>query len=311
MNENTQTAGRTAIQRFSYEGQLISFDPTGAADVMVNATEMAKTFGKNVRQWFDNPGTHEFIETLAHTRGIQPIGQKRTSLNASVLAERYPELVKVVKGGIASQVTQGTWMHEDVAMEFARWLSPKFAIWCNDRIKELLRSGVTSMTTSTESRDDDETLFNAMQILQRRIEEKERRLQEKEQRLQLASTTIEQQGQRIVEQRNEIATLTPMADYTREVLQSTSTFTLTQVAKDLGLRSVMVLTEFCREARILYRQSGQWLPTAKYSGKGFFETRTAKYVKSDNTIGTSLSTVVTEKGRVMLRKMMEQKGGVA
>lgn len=288
MNENTQTAGRTAIIQYSYEGTPISF--SNADGVMVNATQMAKVFGKLPADFLKTKQTKTFLKELSVMKKI-------------ITAD----LVKVVQGGD----TQGTWMHKNVAMEFARWLSPKFAIWCNDRIEELLRSGVTSVTTSTESRDDDETLFNAMQILQRRLEEKERRLQEKEQRLQLASTTIEQQGQRIVEQRNEIATLTPMADYTREVLQSTSTFTLTQVAKDLGLRSVMVLTEFCREARILYRQSGQWLPTARYSGKGFFETRTAKYVKSDNTIGTSLSTVVTEKGRVMLRKMMEQKGGVA
>ena len=288
MNENTQTAGRTAIIQYSYEGTPISF--SNADGVMVNATEMAKPFGKKAVDFLKSQSTKDFIDELTKVRKIT-----------------LTDLVQVKKGGS----TPGTWMHKNVAMEFARWLSPKFAIWCNDRIEELLRSGVTSVTTSTESRDDDETLLNAMQILKRRIEEKERRLQEKEQRLQLASTTIEQQGQRIVEQRNEIATLTPMADYTREVLQSTSTFTLTQVAKDLGLRSVMVLTEFCREARILYRQSGQWLPTAKYSGKGFFETRTAKYVKSDNTIGTSLSTVVTEKGRVMLRKMMEQKGGVA
>lgn len=34
-------------------------------------------------------------------------------------------------------------MHEDAALEFARWLSPKFAIWCNDRIKELLLTGHT------------------------------------------------------------------------------------------------------------------------------------------------------------------------
>ncbi|MBQ7512646.1 MAG: phage antirepressor KilAC domain-containing protein [Prevotella sp.] len=221
------------------------------------------------------------------------------------------DLVQVRAG--APETGGGTWMHEDVAIEFARWLSPDFAIWTNDRIKELLREGVATVS------DDDDTIANAMAILQRRLEEKDRRLQEKEQRLQLASTTIEQQGQRIVEQRNEIATLTPMADYTREVLQSTSTFTLTQMAKDLGLRSVMVLTEFCRNNRILYRQSGQWMPTAQYSGRGFFETRTAKYVKSDNTIGTSLSTVVTEKGRLFLRKFMEQKtrqaaaqeGGVA
>lgn len=254
---------------------------------MVNATEMAKPFGKMTKDWLVNQSTKDYLNSLSAVRRI-PLSQ-----------------LVVVRKGNSSKFTQGTWMHEDVAMEFARWLSPAFAIWTNDRIKELLTQGVTTVS------DDDDTIANAMAILQRRLEEKERRLQEKEQRLQLASTTIEQQGQRIVEQRNEIATLTPMADYTREVLQSTSTFTLTQVAKDLGLRSVMVLTEFCREARILYRQSGQWLPTAKYSGKGFFETRTAKYVKSDNTIGTSLSTVVTEKGRVMLRKMLEQKGGVA
>lgn len=52
------------------------------------------------------------------------------------------ELVQVVKGGNVKQ--QGTWMHEDVAIEFARWLSPKFAIWCNDHIKELLTTGMTA-----------------------------------------------------------------------------------------------------------------------------------------------------------------------
>jgi hypothetical protein len=44
------------------------------------------------------------------------------------------DLLTVRKGGI----NPGTWMHEDVAMEFALWLSPEFAIWCNDRIKEIL-----------------------------------------------------------------------------------------------------------------------------------------------------------------------------
>lgn len=42
-------------------------------------------------------------------------------------------------------------MHEDVALEFARWLSPAFAIWCNDRIKELLLTGTVSTGTATES----------------------------------------------------------------------------------------------------------------------------------------------------------------
>ena len=65
-------------------------------------------------------------------------------------------------------------MHEDVAMEFARWLSPKFAIWCNDRIKELARTGVTTVAATPAARDDDEVIAHAMQVLQRRLDEKTR-----------------------------------------------------------------------------------------------------------------------------------------
>jgi phage antirepressor YoqD-like protein len=188
-------------------------------------------------------------------------------------------------------------MHEDVAMEFARWLSPKFAIWTNDRIKELMREGVATVS------DDDEVIAHAMEVLQRRLEAKQ-------QQLQIAESTIEQQQLQLGEKQHTIDTLTPMADYTREVLQSTSTYTLTEVAKDLGLRSVSVLTDFCRKHHVLYRQSDRWLPTANYAANGFFQTRTARFFHNDGTVGTSLSTVVTEKGRVMLRKLMEQKGGV-
>ena len=266
-------AGKTAIVQYSYEGTPISF--SNADGVMVNATQMAKPFGKQAKDFLKSQSTKDFIAELAAVRKILPT-----------------ELVRVVNGG----KNYGTWMHEDVAMEFARWLSPKFAIWTNDRIKELLREGVATVN------DDDDTIANAMAILQRRLEEKR-------QRLQLAESTIEAQTQQLQQRDNEIKTLTPMADYTREVLQSTSTFTLTEVAKDLGLRSVGELVAFCREKRILYRQSDRWLPTANYAAKGFFATRTAKFFHNDGSVGTSLSTVVTEKGRVMLRKLYEQKGG--
>ena len=111
---------------------------------------------------------------------------------------------------------------------------------------------------------------------------------------------LESENSAIVQERD---SLLPMANYTKEVLQSTSTYTLTQVAHDLGMRSVHVLLRELCERRVLFRQSGQWQPTAKVAGRGYFETRTAKYVKSDNTVGTSLSTVVTERGRAYLHSM--------
>ena len=113
----------------------------------------------------------------------------------------------------------------------------------------------------------------------------------------------------IQEQEREIKEIAPMADYTREVLQSNSTYTLTQVSKDLGFRSIYTFTEWAQKCDVLYKQSGQWMPTSRVSGKGYFTTRTAKFVKSDNTIGTSLSTVVTETGRAYLHTLLSKKGG--
>lgn len=264
MSRSDSAAGKTAIIQYSYEGTPISFSNTDG--VMINATQMAKLFSKEAKHWLNNQQTKDFLEELTKVRNLT-----------------LADLVQVKKGGN----NPGTWMHEDVALEFARWLSPKFAIWCNDRIKELLTSGVATVS------DDDDIIAQAMNVLQRRLDEKTQRLQMAESQLQ--------------EQNCQIQTLTPMADYTREVLQSTSTFTLTEVAKDLGLRSVAQLTSFLHQQHIIYRQSDRWLPTANYSARGFFSTRTAKFFHNDGSIGTSLSTVVTEKGRLFIRRLYEQK----
>lgn len=105
---------------FQYEGSPITFQQGDS--VMVNATEMAKPFGKNVSHWLRNQSTKEFLSELSALRN-----------------RKGSELVSVENG-------VGAWMHEDVALEFARWLSPAFAIWCNDRIKELLTQGVATVS---------------------------------------------------------------------------------------------------------------------------------------------------------------------
>lgn len=94
-------------------------------DVMVNATEMAKSFGKKPAKWLELPSTISLLDVLRCVRKFH------TSMAQTVMGTP-------TTGG-------GTWMHEDVALEFARWLNPRFAIWCNDRIKELVKHGVTTM----------------------------------------------------------------------------------------------------------------------------------------------------------------------
>jgi prophage antirepressor-like protein len=130
----------------------------------------------------------------------------------------------------------------------------------------------------------------------------------------VAQDTINRQKQRVqmLEGENEHLTgevkkLAPKAEYTDKVLQSTTTYTMTQVAKELNLRSVYVLEDRLKKAGIMFHQSGQWMLYAKYSGKGYTELRTHPYIQSDGTTGTNTITVWTEKGRAFLHIMFDKK----
>lgn len=143
---------------YSYKGSEISF--MSGENVMVNATEMAKPFGKTTKDWLRTNASIEFINSLSAVRQI------------------CPSQLVVVRKGNSNEFEQGTWMHEDVALEFARWLSPAFAIWCNDRIKELLKHGITATPQTIESILADPAngikLLQALQVVQNSLNKKYR-----------------------------------------------------------------------------------------------------------------------------------------
>ena len=176
----------------------------------------------------------------------------------------------------------------EVLMQSRKPIAKQFKKGVKAILKEIRKTG--GYITSSPEESPEDIMARALIVAQQTIERNK-------QQLQIAQGTIERQEE-------EIKTLAPKAQYTDEVLQSTSTYTLTQVAHDLGLRSVHALTRILMEKKILFRQSGQWQPTAKVAEKGYFDTRTAKYVKPDNTIGTSMSTVITESGRQFLHALI-------
>ena len=92
---------------------------------MVNATQMRKLFNKRTNDWLRLQSTKDFLNPLKNN-------QNADILNG--LFNEYKPLVQVFRGGS----NQGTWMQEDTALEFSRWLSQTFAIWTNKHIKELL-----------------------------------------------------------------------------------------------------------------------------------------------------------------------------
>lgn len=151
---------------------------------MVNATEMAKPFGKRCNDFLSTKQTNELISSLSAKTGIPATG-----------------LVTVNQGGN----NQGTWLHEDLALIFAQWLSPDFYLWCNDRIKELLQYGMTATQPTLEQmiNNPDLVISLATQLKNEReekarLEQEKKQLEEKNAKLQpkadFAETAFKAEG---------------------------------------------------------------------------------------------------------------------
>lgn len=109
----------------------ITFE-TKNGQLMVNATELAKPFGKPVGNFLRLDTTKTYIREL----------QARYS-DVNITNE---DVLIINKGNNLNNERQGTWMQEELAIKFAAWLSPIFEVWVYNHIKILLRTGETKIS---------------------------------------------------------------------------------------------------------------------------------------------------------------------
>ena len=129
------------VAKYEADGKVIecSFMPTG----WFNATSVAQQFGKDVREWMKNKSTQEYIESLHEFLNggkSHHLESEKSSLSDESNCRKssqleIKDLIKTKRGRHQS----GTWLHPKLAVAFARWLSPKFAVWCDLQIEQLLQ----------------------------------------------------------------------------------------------------------------------------------------------------------------------------
>lgn len=120
------------IQTFSFDNQIsVSFQNDG----FLNATAIAAHFGKVPKDYLKTEQTQQYISALA----------ENLSKGKKILLEEN-HIVRVKKGGNQS----GTWLHPKLAIHFARWLDPRFAVWCDDQIEQILSSSLKAKTTADD-----------------------------------------------------------------------------------------------------------------------------------------------------------------
>lgn len=242
---------------FNYEDNPVTFKNVDGT-VMVNATEMAKGFAKQPSHWASNDYTIEIVYAIAVAKNGLPDsfeefsnkvcdmkttkGGGARSLNFSKLSKMFPHLINVVKGGIPGKVKQGTWMHEDVALEFARWLSPAFAIWCNDKIKELMRKGSVSIKPEVNVNFGGFPIpakFSDALILAAHLQQ-----------------TVEVQEAKIAEDQ-------PKVEYYSNMVENRDYFTTTTIATELRT-TAQILNQYLSKRGVLKGCAGVWTVTDEH-----------------------------------------------
>lgn len=92
----------------------------GPDNMMICITDLMKASGKKIAEWKRLPSTKAYLDEVMAEMGFSHIDQ----------------IIYSERGGI----NRGkTWVHQLVFIEIARYISPKFSVWCNKTIIQVLK----------------------------------------------------------------------------------------------------------------------------------------------------------------------------
>ena len=117
---------------------------------------------------------------------------------------------------------------------------------------------------------------------------------------------------RLLESRNTLleeitAQQKPLTDYARIILSSTQTVTVTQIAQDYGYGPVR-FNELLFKLHIQHKVGGQWILYIPYLNKGYVQSFSSYYLKSDGEVQVKLHTRWTQSGRLFLYEELKRAG---
>lgn len=134
------------IIKYDFQGNLYSFQVDG----WFNATEAAKRYGKEPRDWLRLHETEGYMRALAEALRM-PFSPKfvRRKSSGKVTGGKSgfrPELSEcaglvTTKRG-SPENGGGTWLHPKLAVVFARWVNVEFSVWCDLQIDAIIRNGI-------------------------------------------------------------------------------------------------------------------------------------------------------------------------
>ena len=131
--------------------KLITLDYQGLAvtasrEAWFNATQIAEMHGKRLDKFFERKRNQDYVHAIAKKHGLNTpfSGELKTPFSIA----DYPDLIQAKRG----RHNGGTWLHPDLMICFARFISIDFEIWCDQTIKDLLIDGKAWQPSRAESK---------------------------------------------------------------------------------------------------------------------------------------------------------------
>ena len=251
------------IKVFNYNGSDITF--SSGNGVMVNATEMARAFDKRPIDYLRLPTTIELVNAIVRKSHISESQLIITKQGSSI------------NGG-------GTWLHEDIALDFAQWLSVDFRLWCNDRIKELLKHGMTATQPTLEQMVDNPDLVIELAVKLKEARAEKEKLQQEGKELHA----------KLVEQAPKVAFANAIEASKSSCLIGELAKIITQNGYEIGQNR---LFKWLRNNGYLGKKGEYYnIPNQLYIEQGLFEIKKGVRSGNEGVMHTTITTKVTGKG---------------
>jgi hypothetical protein len=240
-----------------YQGMSFVFREDG----YFNMTKAAHAYGKLLDNFWTTKGTFEYLETLGVALGKLPEiqGVWRDELSLDEIGVRIKSIRNCCSERTVGR-SGGTWAHPKLAVYFARWLDPKFAVFCDMVIDDILRN--KAKLTLTKPKESavmalPQSYLESLQELVKAVAAQEE--------LKAQNATLANQN----------AMLLPAAEVGSAIAKRTALGVVDFCRKLPGVSTNAVQTRLY-DMQYLHKRNGHWAPYSKFKGVLFDETFTSE-----------------------------------